>query len=67
MNMKTDTAIKHEGFTALKDKLGIVNMERFIVLINREKLDYTKWRKDLCEDMDITALAEEAEKYSASL
>lgn len=31
MNMKTDTAIKHEGFTALKDKLGIVNMERFIV------------------------------------
>jgi len=65
--MKTDTAIKHEGFAALKDKLGIVNMERFIVLINREKLDYTKWRKDLCEDMDITVLAEKAQKYSASL
>jgi len=42
-------------------------MERFIVLINREKLDYTKWRKDLCEDMDIEALAEEAGDYSATL
>jgi hypothetical protein len=65
--MKTDTAIKHEGFTVLKKKLGIVNMERFIVLINREKLDYTKWRKDLCEDMNIDALAEEAGEYSANL
>ena len=65
--MKTDTAIKHEGFTALKDKLGIVDMERFIVLINREKLDYTKWRKDICEDMDVAVLAEKAEEYSANL
>jgi len=51
----------------IKDELRVVNMDRFIVLINREKLDYTKWRKDLCEDMDISVLAEEAEKYSSSL
>ncbi len=33
-------------------------MERFILLINREKFDYTKWRKDLFEDMDIADLSE---------
>ena len=37
-------------------------MERFIMPINREKFDYTKWRKDLFEDMDITDLADKADK-----
>ncbi len=34
--MRSDTTIKHEGFNALKERLGVVDMERFIVLINRE-------------------------------
>ncbi len=35
--------------------------------INREKFDYTKWRKDLFEDMDITDLADKADKFSKGL
>ena len=65
--MISDTVIKQKGFEALKDKLGIVEMERFIMLINREKFDYTKWRKDLFEDMDIEELSRKANEFSQSL
>ena len=65
--MLSDTVIKQKGFEALKDKLGIVEMERFIMLINREKFNYTKWRKDLFEDMDIEELARKADDFSQSL
>ncbi len=62
--MKTDTMIKQEGFQALKSKLDTVEVERFIVLINREKFDYTKWRKNLFENMTIDEIADKAGKYS---
>ncbi|MFA6653420.1 MAG: hypothetical protein WCS93_03700 [Candidatus Delongbacteria bacterium] len=62
--MKTDTEIKHDGFQALKSKLNVVEIEKFIVLINREKFDYTKWREYLFEDMTIPQIAEKAEEYS---
>ncbi len=65
--MRADNIIKREGFTALAEKLDPVELERFIVLLNREKFDYTKWRKDLFEDMTIEQISEEAEKYSAGL
>ncbi len=65
--MKSDTVIKQEGFKALKERLGDVDMERFIVLINREKFDYTKWRKDLFEDIAIDELADRADKFSREL
>lgn len=62
--MRSDTIIKQEGFNALKEKLGVIEMERFIVLINREKFDYTRWRKNLFEDMTIEKLADAADEYS---
>lgn len=65
--MISDTVIKQKGFDVLKEKLGVVEMERFIMLINREKFDYTKWRKDLFEDMDIDDLANEADIFSKGL
>ncbi len=65
--MISDTAIKQKGFEILKEKLGIVEMERFIMLINREKFDYTKWRKDLFEDMDIEQLSHKANDFSKRL
>ena len=64
---KSDTVLKKEGFKILLDKLGLVDMERFIALINREKLDYTKWRKDLFEDMSIDELSTKADEFSNKL
>ncbi|MGR3292644.1 MAG: hypothetical protein ACUZ9M_01350 [Candidatus Scalindua sp.] len=65
--MKTDTMIKKEGFQALKEKLDPVEFERFIVIINREKFDYTKWRKNLFEDFSLEELESKADQYSRNL
>jgi len=65
--VREDSIIKREGFSALAERLDPVELERFIVLLNREKFDYTKWRKDLFEDMTIEQISEEAEKFSAGL
>ena len=65
--MRSDLVIKNLGFDALKEKLNPIELERFIVLINREKFDYTKWRKNIFEDMTIDELANKADEYSQSL
>ena len=65
--MRNDEVIKQEGLHALKEKLDPVEVERFLVIINREKFDYTKWRKNLFEDMTIEELADKAEKFSNEL
>ena len=41
-----DTAeIMDAGMTCLIEKLGIVEAERFISVLIREKADYTQWRR----------------------
>ena len=66
-NMKTDAVIKEEGFKALREKLDAVEFERFIALINRDRFDYTKWRKNLFNDMELKELAEKADEFSRKL
>lgn len=39
--MKTDTEIRLQGMEALLQRLGEVEAERFISLIQREPFDYT--------------------------
>ena len=64
---KTDTVVKQEGMMILLEKLGMVDAERFISLIIREPFDYTKWRADLFDEMDVEELAQRANAYSAGL
>ena len=45
--MKEDAEIKVLGFEILTRHLGLVEAERFIALIQREKFDYTQWRQSL--------------------
>jgi hypothetical protein len=40
--MKTDAELKVLGFEILTKQLGLVEAERFISLIQREKFDYTQ-------------------------
>lgn len=44
--MKPETIIKIEGINALIEKLGYVDAERFIMLMNKNPFDYTKWRQE---------------------
>ncbi len=63
--MRTDTIVKQEGIDALIDRLGYVDAERLIVLINREPFDYTKWRaQSLNDDSSVRQLSQKAMQYT---
>ena len=44
-----DNEIKLRGFELLSQNMGLVDAERFICLIQRERFDYAKWRQTLFE------------------
>jgi len=46
-----DTLLLDMGMDILVDRLGLVEAERFIYLVNKEPFDYTKWRQGLFEGM----------------
>ena len=57
-----DTVLLDAGMDVLVEKLGLVEAERFIFLVNKEPFDYTKGRQNLYEGMtgrEISALAME--------
>ena len=58
--MKTDMLIRYEGMRALRERLGPVDAEKFIVLIRREPFDYTEWQQALWQDKSVDELFEEA-------
>jgi hypothetical protein len=51
--MRTDTLIRTEGMDTLIKNLGLVEAERFVMLIQKESFDYTKWQGNLFKDMTI--------------
>ncbi|MBF0411001.1 MAG: DEAD/DEAH box helicase family protein [Candidatus Riflebacteria bacterium] len=53
---KSDTMIKSEGMKTLRNTLGLVDAEKFIMLIKREPFDYTEWQSHLWEDKSIDDL-----------
>jgi hypothetical protein len=61
--MRSDTIIKHEGYAAIFDKLDIVEAERFIAIIRREKFDYTEWRKSLFPNTSVEELSKKAMEH----
>jgi hypothetical protein len=61
--MLTDTEIKKKGFKVLIEKLGDVNAEKFISLINKEPFDYTQWQSTLWSDQTVEKVSEKAMNY----
>ncbi len=61
--MKVDAEIKVLGFEILSRHLGLVEAERFIMLIQREKFDYTQWRQNLFADLDGEDISRQAMEY----
>jgi len=50
--MLADTVLRDSGMKILKEKLGLMEAERFVTLILREPFDYTKWRQDFVEKFE---------------
>jgi len=61
--MKVDAEIKVLGFEILSRYLGLVEAERFITLIQREKLDYTRWRQNLFEEVSGEEISRQAMEF----
>jgi len=51
--MKADALIRTEGMNALIKNLGLIEAERFVMLIQKDTFDYTKWQENLFEDMTL--------------
>ncbi|MDR2543216.1 MAG: hypothetical protein LBC80_07195 [Treponema sp.] len=60
--MKTDTLVRTEGMNTLIKNLGLIEAERFVMLIQKETFDYTKWQENLFEDMTIDEIYNNAAK-----
>jgi len=58
--MRTDTIIRNEGTRVLMDNLGLIEAERFIMLIQKEPFDYTQWQENLFEEMSIDEISQKA-------
>ena len=56
-------SIMRKGLTALESQLGIIEIEQFISTVNREKNNYTEWRKTLFDDMTVEEFSEAAAEY----
>lgn len=62
--MDNTMEIMDRGINCLLQQLGVVETEKFISIINREKFDYTKWRERLFKDMTLEELNAEAVEFA---
>ncbi len=65
--MKTDSEIRIEGMQALISTLGLVEAERFILVMTRDRFDYTQWRQKGLPKISLKELAEEANTLANQL
>ena len=65
--MKTEAEIRQEGMRALIHALGMVEAERFVAALTRERFDYTEWRKTGLPELDVETLSKEASQYAKLL
>jgi hypothetical protein len=63
----TDTILKHEGLKVLAEHLGLVEMERFLVLMSREQADYTAWRQSQPDNLSVREYSKLAMDYQKTL
>ena len=63
----TDTEIKIKGFEILSKYLGMVEMEKFISIIQNEKFDYTEWRQNLFNELTGEEISKMAMDYMKNM
>ena len=61
-NMQT-SAILSAGMKLLRENLGLIETEIFIVGIKNKGFDYTEWRENLWEDMTAEELFAKAAEF----
>ena len=59
----TNAEVMQMGMECLIEKLGIIDTERFISNLLRERFDYTEWRKKYFANVDLETFLNEAAEY----
>ena len=63
----TDSELKSKCFSILAEQVGSVEVERFVMLLNRDSFDYTEWRKEnLCPNETVDSLYDKIKAASAA-
>lgn len=62
--MASDIEILNKGINYLLEKMGVIETERFISVINREKFDYTEWQRQRFDNMSSDEFNEAAVAYA---
>lgn len=56
--------IMERGMSCLLEQLGVIETEKFISTIIRERFDYTKWRRAYFGDASVKEINQEAVAYA---
>ena len=65
--MKTEAEIRMKGMQALISALGLIEAERFLAAVSRDKFDYTEWRRIGLPDMTVEKIAAAANTLAEKL
>ncbi len=58
MTFESDVANSAHCMSVLVKQVGLLETERFIAHLSRERTDYTKWRQNQFEDLSLEELAQ---------
>lgn len=65
--MKTEAELRMEGMRALIGSLGLVEAERFLIAVSRDKFNYTEWRRQGLSQLSVEQFALASNKMSEQL
>lgn len=65
--MRTEAEIRLDGMNALIRVLGLVEAERFIAAISRDRFNYTEWRRLGLPEMELDTLAAAANELAREI
>jgi len=63
--MNTEAEIRMKGMQALIGALGLVDAERIVAAISRDRFNYTEWRRQGLPEMTLDQAAQAANLASA--
>ena len=61
----TDSIVVEKGMRILVDALGVVDTERFLSIMNRDKKNYDEWRKEYFDKMTTEQYKSELRAFEA--
>ena len=65
--MNTEAEIRMKGMQALIGALGLVDAERFMAALSRDRFNYTEWRRHGLPDVGVKELAASANDLSSHI